>query len=73
MNEMRVLLRNRGKIDPKKAEEYIATGGYEGLRRALSMTGEQIIGELQESGLRGRGGARFSDMAQAEIRLRCRR
>lgn len=32
MKEMRVLLRNRGKIDPKKAEEYIATGGYEGLR-----------------------------------------
>lgn len=59
MKEMRVLLRNRGKIDPKKAEEYIATGGYEGLRSALSMTGEQIIGELQESGLRGRGGAGF--------------
>ena len=32
MKEMRVLLRNRGKIDPKKAEEYIATGGYDRLQ-----------------------------------------
>lgn len=59
MEEMRVLLRNRGKIDPQKAEEYITTGGYEGLRRALGMTGQEIIDELQVSGLRGRGGAGF--------------
>ena len=32
MEEKIVLLRNRGKIDPKKAEEYAARGGYEGLR-----------------------------------------
>lgn len=35
MEEKIVLLRNRGKIDPKKAEEYAARGGYEGLRKAL--------------------------------------
>lgn len=59
MEEKIVLLRNRGKIDPKKAEEYAARGGYEGLRKALSMDGKEIIGELELSGLRGRGGAGF--------------
>ena len=59
MEELRVLLRNRGKIDPKNAADYITAGGYEGLRRALSMSGADIIAELQASGLRGRGGAGF--------------
>ena len=59
MEEKVVLLRNRGKINPKKAEEYAARGGYEGLRKALSMDGKEIIGELELSGLRGRGGAGF--------------
>lgn len=59
MEEKIVLLRNRGKINPKKAEEYAARGGYEGLRKALSMDGKEIIGELELSGLRGRGGAGF--------------
>lgn len=59
MEEKLVLLRNRGKIDPKNALEYLAAGGYEGLKRALSMSGEEIIGELKAAGLRGRGGAGF--------------
>lgn len=59
MEEKIVLLRNRGKINPRKAEEYVARGGYEGLRKALSMDGREIIGELELSGLRGRGGAGF--------------
>lgn len=59
MEEKRILLRNRGKINPEDASEYIASGGYEALRRALSMTGEEIIEELKASGLRGRGGAGF--------------
>lgn len=59
MEEKLVLLRNRGKIDPREAGEYMAAGGYEGLRRALSMTGEEIITELERAGLRGRGGAGF--------------
>ena len=46
MEEKIVLLRNRGKINPKKAEEYAARGGYEGLRKALSMDGS-IICKLQ--------------------------
>ena len=60
MEEKLVLLRNRGKIDPGEARDYIASGGYEGLRRALSMTEEEIITELLRAGLRGRGGAGLS-------------
>lgn len=59
MEEKIVLLRNRGKINPEKAEDYVARGGYEGLKKALSMDGREIIGELELSGLRGRGGAGF--------------
>ena len=59
IEEKLVLLRNRGKIDPKKASDYIAVGGYQALQRALSMDGKEIIEELRKSGLRGRGGAGF--------------
>ncbi len=45
--------------DPLSLEDYIALGGYRGLANALAMTGEQIINEVTESGLRGRGGAAF--------------
>ena len=59
MEEKRVLLRNRGKIDPENALDYQKTGGFEGLKKALSMDGMEIIDVLQQSGLRGRGGAGF--------------
>ena len=59
MEELHVLLRNKGKINPESAVEYARTGGYEGLRKALSMTSEEIIEETRKSGLRGRGGAGF--------------
>ncbi len=58
--QQRVVLRNSGHIDPGNIEDYISAGGYEGLRRALKdMTPEQVIEEIQNSGLRGRGGAGF--------------
>ena len=54
------VLRNRGLIDPESIEEYIAKDGYVALHKALTqMTPEQIIAEMKESGLRGRGGAGF--------------
>lgn len=59
MEETLVLLRNKGKINPESAADYRRTGGYEALRRALSMSGEEIIEELRQAGLRGRGGAGF--------------
>jgi NADH-quinone oxidoreductase subunit F len=59
LQDLRVL-RNRGLIDPEKIEEYIARDGYAGMAKALSeMTPEQIIKEVLDSGLRGRGGAGF--------------
>lgn len=59
LQELRVL-RNRGLIDPEKIDEYIATNGYAGLAKALmEMTSEDIIQEVLNSGLRGRGGAGF--------------
>jgi NADH:ubiquinone oxidoreductase subunit F (NADH-binding)/(2Fe-2S) ferredoxin/Pyruvate/2-oxoacid:ferredoxin oxidoreductase delta subunit len=55
-----IVLRNRGRIDPEKVEEYIAFDGYEALGKALTeMTPEAIIAEISASGLRGRGGAGF--------------
>ncbi|MGZ5453136.1 MAG: NADH-ubiquinone oxidoreductase-F iron-sulfur binding region domain-containing protein [Candidatus Aminicenantales bacterium] len=55
-----IVLRNRGRIDPEKVEEYIAFDGYEAMAKALSeMTPAAIIDEILFSGLRGRGGAGF--------------
>jgi NADH-quinone oxidoreductase subunit F/NAD(P)H dehydrogenase (quinone)/NADP-reducing hydrogenase subunit HndC len=60
LQELRAL-RNRGIIDAEKIEDYIARSGYFAVARALmEMTPEQIVGEIKESGLRGRGGAGFS-------------
>ena len=59
LQELRVL-KNRGLIDPEKIEEYIARDGYAGMAKALTeMTPEQIIQEMLDSGLCGRGGAGF--------------
>jgi NADH:ubiquinone oxidoreductase subunit F (NADH-binding)/(2Fe-2S) ferredoxin/NAD-dependent dihydropyrimidine dehydrogenase PreA subunit len=58
--EVRIVLRNCGKIDPHNIEEYIAEDGYQALANALTtMTPEQVIDEVLRSGLRGRGGAGF--------------
>ncbi len=66
-----VALRNRGRIDPEKIEEYIAYDGYDALAKALTeMKPEEIIAAIKESGLRGRGGAGFSTGVKWEI---CRR
>ena len=53
-------LRNRGLIDPERIDEYIARDGYQALGKALTkMAPEQIVSEMKESGLRGRGGGGF--------------
>jgi len=58
--EVRVVLRNVGKIDPDNIEDYIAEDGYMALAKVLSeMTPQQVIDEVLRSGLRGRGGAGF--------------
>ena len=58
--QQRVALRNCGVIDPENIDEYIAFDGYKALATALTeMTPEQVIQEVLDSGLRGRGGAGF--------------
>jgi len=58
--QQRLVLGNNGLIDPTKIEDYIATGGYQALVKAISgMHPEQIIDEVKASGLRGRGGAGY--------------
>jgi NADH-quinone oxidoreductase subunit F len=59
-NQQRIVLRNCGVIDPESLEDYEAQGGYQALRKALSMKPITIIDIVKESGLRGRGGAGFS-------------
>lgn len=54
-----VLLRNRNKPEVLKLEGYIKAGGYDGLKKALQMTPEEVVEEVKKSGLRGRGGAGF--------------
>ncbi|MFV0386643.1 formate dehydrogenase beta subunit, partial [Paracoccus sp. (in: a-proteobacteria)] len=48
-----------GVIDPLDLDDYQAHGGLAGLRRAIAMTQAQIVQEVTDSGLRGRGGAGF--------------
>jgi len=58
--QLKIVLKNCGNIDPEKIEEYIGSGGYEALGKVLSeMTSEEVIQEIKDSGLRGRGGAGF--------------
>ncbi|MFW5708118.1 MAG: NADH-quinone oxidoreductase subunit NuoF [Bacteroidota bacterium] len=60
IKETRITLKNIGKINPDSIDDYIAAGGYEGLKKALTMEPFSIIDEMLEAGLRGRGGAGFS-------------
>lgn len=58
--QTRIALRNCGLIDPNDIEAYIARGGYEAIKKALSdMSPEGVIEEIKVSGLAGRGGAGF--------------
>ncbi|MFC2030701.1 NADH-ubiquinone oxidoreductase-F iron-sulfur binding region domain-containing protein [Chloroflexota bacterium] len=58
--QQRILLENCGVIDPENVNHYLEQGGYQALRKALTqMTPEEVIQEVLDSGLRGRGGAGF--------------
>ncbi len=58
-NQTRIALRNVGLIDPLSLDDYLAAGGFKGLGKALGMKADEIIDEVEKSGLRGRGGGGF--------------
>lgn len=63
-----IVLRNRGRLDPENIEEYIGFDGYMALEKALtSMTPKQIVEEVKQAGLRGRGGAGFPTGVKWEL------
>ena len=58
--QVKVVLERCGRVDPERLEDYVATGGYEALAKAVTtMTPEAVIAEVVRSGLRGRGGAGY--------------
>ena len=58
--QQHIVLSNLGMIDPENMDEYIARGGYTALAKVVTeMTSEEVIDEVRNSGLRGRGGAGF--------------
>lgn len=58
--QMRISLRNCGRIDPENIDDYIAYDGYEALAKVLTeMEPQEVIQVMKDSGLRGRGGGGF--------------
>ncbi len=66
--QIRIALRNCGFINPENIEEYIGRDGYQALGKCLTeLKPEQVINEIKESGLRGRGGGGFPTGLKWEI------
>jgi len=58
--QQRIVLAHNGQIDPRSIEDYIGIGGYSALAKALTkMSPEEVLSEVEKSGLRGRGGGGF--------------
>jgi NADH-quinone oxidoreductase subunit F len=57
--EKRVVMEKCGIIDPEDIHQYVAEGGYQSLVKALLVSPSDVVNEIVESGLRGRGGAGF--------------
>ena len=57
--QRRVALHGGGVINPESIEEAMGYGAFQGLKRALGMTPQEVIDEVLAAGLRGRGGAGF--------------
>ena len=69
-HQQRTILRNCGSIDPLAFEEAVARGAYRGAVQALTrMTPEEIVGEMERSGLRGRAGARWPTRISGALML----
>src|SRR3569833_244192 len=58
-SQQRLTFQRVGVIDPVSVQDYVANGGYQGLRAALAMKQAAVVQAVLDSGLRGRGGAAF--------------
>ena len=58
-SQRKLALRNVGEMDPEVLDEALERGVYDSLRKALTMTPDEIITQVERSGIRGRGGAGF--------------
>jgi len=65
--EKKIILKNCGQIDPTNIDHYIANGGYSSLVKALQMHPDEIVSQVKDSGLRGRGGAGYPTGTKWEI------
>ena len=66
--QVRIALRNCGHIDPLDIYQYVAQGGYAALEKAVNrMKPEDVLKEVQDSGLRGQGRGGVSDGHQVEL------
>ena len=69
--QKKVVLRHAGLIDPEEILDYIAVGGYNALAKTLTaMEPAEVVSEVKESKLRGRGGAGFPTGIKWEIMLK---
>ena len=75
VEERRIILKNLGRINPLDINDYLAEGGYETARKAVQRAPVEIIDEMVNASLRGRGGAGFSTGLKkrftSEACLRC--
>ena len=57
--QQRIIFSRCGTIDAESIDDFIANRGFTGIKKAVTMTPEQVIEEVKRSGLRGRGGGGF--------------
>jgi formate dehydrogenase iron-sulfur subunit len=70
-NQTRVTFARVGITDPLSPQDYLRHGGLRGLRRALALPPAEVVTEVTESGLRGRGGAGFPAGIKWKTVLEC--
>ena len=68
--QVRIVLENCGEVDPLSLDDYRAREGFQALEACLSRSPEQVIDDIRESGLRGRGGAGFPTAVKWDLARR---
>ena len=70
-SQQRLTYARAGLGDPVCLDNYQTLSGFKGLKNALAMTGQQIVDQVKDSGLRGRGGAAFPAGIKWQTVLNC--